>query len=232
MLILFVTAIMTIGFVPTQAIADYAYDQKGSDMSQYQAILDKLNAEYDTDFFFINQEAVDLSHRRMIEAYGYLPEGGPRVTTLEDLQQFTLREYEAYARADCIEVVAQRQAAEMNGFETAPSQQIPSESSNGVSDRNSNSSRAIYYSYDVSPNPFNEYAYAGATKSNNKYNSLSYAVYSPNEGNYVNLGYNYFVWSSYTRTTAFDCNPMTIKFSGSEYRYLSAVSSTRICNFY
>jgi len=90
---------VAIGVVPVQAFASMRDSRYGSSLSEYQVILDKCNAEFGTSFKFITQVEVDWAHDRIIEQLGYLPEGGPKVTTVEDLGTFG--EFERIMRADC-----------------------------------------------------------------------------------------------------------------------------------
>jgi hypothetical protein len=107
-----VTVALLFGVLPIQAFASSNLDRRGSSIAEYQEILDRLNREYGTEWRFVTQEDVDWAHARAIELWGYLPEGGPKVTTLGELRQCTLREYEAISRGECLEAVARQQEQE------------------------------------------------------------------------------------------------------------------------
>jgi hypothetical protein len=108
------TVILVIGLIPAQAVAGVDYNQPGKTMEEYQAIVDRLNEEYGTEFRFITQADVDWAHERIIEQCGYLPEGGPKVTTLDELSVYTLREFEEFMRKECIEQNAMEQRYQQN----------------------------------------------------------------------------------------------------------------------
>ena len=111
---LLITVILAIGVMPAKAFADADTDRPGRSMAEYQAVVDKVNKEYGTEWFFINQEAVDQITENLINSYGYLPFAPPKVVTLEVLQQYTLAEIEAeiIANINGYSILAHRQSSD------------------------------------------------------------------------------------------------------------------------
>ncbi|MCL2632853.1 MAG: hypothetical protein FWD45_07235 [Coriobacteriia bacterium] len=96
---LLLVTVFIIGMFPTTAFASNTGERYGSDLSEYQAILDKLNAEYGTDCRFVSQDDIDR--------YGYL---GIRLPRVEDMG--TLSEFEEFHRIELAAAEQRRKEAE------------------------------------------------------------------------------------------------------------------------
>jgi hypothetical protein len=236
-IVMAVTVALLFGVLPAQAFASSSLDRHGSSMAEYQVILDKANKEYGTEMWFITQADVDWAHTHAIELWGYLPEGGPRVTTLEVLQEYTLREFEFYARKDCsMAAAASRQEQGRPGEPYDDSAAIPAQESVSEPDvqsrnnGNNNPSRLTYIYYF----PYEEYGTINATRVNGVFTwyDSSSAMYHTNEYNFYEFKYLYF-WASNPGSVVLSNSntKMTVTWWGYFYGYLNVTWTNRVATW-
>jgi hypothetical protein len=221
---LLVAAILTFGLMPAQAMADVAYNQPGKTMEEYQAIVDRLNKEYGTETYIIDQERVDQITANLINTYGYLPFAPPRVITLEFLQQYTLAEFEAefHAHIKGYSILAPQPYSNQPVTPSVGSMQSGRVSGSGPS-------RGSYWASYISPNPYSEKAQIDAQKDNNNcYSSCGAKFYHPNP-QYDSFGmpFNYFTMSSAYVLSGMGTSILVVRYNGLDCGYVFATASTR-----
>jgi len=181
-IVLALASVMFFGALPAQAFADSKLDKPGASISEYQFVLDKVNKELGSAWRFTTQADVDWSYARMTEQCGYLPEGGPQAATLERLQQYTLREFEAMIR-------------ESDRASRTPSEPTARQTSQGNTgygnEQGGSQTRHSYFTYGYFP--YGETAGLWATKSGSVFTKMQPygAVYLTSQVGFEN-GYCYF----------------------------------------
>lgn len=221
---LLLTVVFVFGLMPVQAMADVAYDRPGKSMDDYQAIVDKLNEELGTEGYIIDQERVDQITTNLINSYGYLPFAPPRVVTLEKLQHYTLREFEAEFRANVMGYSilmpwsSSGQTAALSAFGTS----------------GSSTSRTLYWAFFIKPNPYLESARIDATKNGyGNYTGCGDKMYFANPQMYDNGGIPcyYFSMSSAWVSSDYGYSTLQVTYKGLDVGFLITLVKTRECDF-
>lgn len=211
-----VAGIMVFGLIPMQAFASMRDNSYGSNYSDYQAILDKLNEEYKQNFRFVCQDDIDRLPADLREAH---PE--VKVPTLADFG--TLREFEeTYRPVIAASAEFQREQQRMRDLygceldvqqpERANNEEILMSFTAGNNQQSRGKS-----SYGFS---YGEYAYAYGTKQGSVWYSFDYAVYVMNYDNFQS-GFGFYAAGTYTRGSL-GLSTLYVKWSG-YFHYTFAV---------